>query len=273
MNPISNFAFDEQLIRVIERNDEPWFVLNDVCRVLEHTNSRVASQRLDDDEKGVTNVYTLGGSQEVVIINESGLYSLVLTSRKPEAKRFKKWVTASVLPAIRKTGSYRPELAPPPRSADAPWPVDETARKIAMVTEARMTHGATFAQRLWSELGLPEPQKQLAQRVDEQALLALAHLLNTVWQEKTIREWINAAYRSESAAKTALKDLKIELKGDGFIVPLVNRHVAEIFENTPWPRPFEFFRRLPGTKPTNPWGGRHANECTWIPSNWLNAGL
>lgn len=66
----------------------------------------MAISRLDADEKDVSNVYTLGGNQEMTVINESGLYSLILTSRKPEAKTFKKWVTGTVLPAIRKDGAY-----------------------------------------------------------------------------------------------------------------------------------------------------------------------
>lgn len=78
----------------------------DVCDTLEIGNSRQAVSYLDDDEKGVTTNDTLGGTQQVSIINESGLYSLILRSRKPEAKKFKKWVTAEVLPSIRKHGAY-----------------------------------------------------------------------------------------------------------------------------------------------------------------------
>jgi prophage antirepressor-like protein len=71
------------------------------------------AQPSDEDERGISTVDTLSGNQEMVIINESGLYSLILTSRKPAAKRFKKWVTAEVLPTIRKTGSYRTAPAAP----------------------------------------------------------------------------------------------------------------------------------------------------------------
>jgi prophage antirepressor-like protein len=81
------FEFESQSVRIIERGNEPWFVLADVCRVLEIANSRDAAARLDDDEKGVVTTDTLGGPQDVTIINESGLYSLILTSRKPSAKR------------------------------------------------------------------------------------------------------------------------------------------------------------------------------------------
>lgn len=93
--------------RIIDRNGEPWFVLGEVCRELEISNPRDAASRLDDDEKdavGITDA--IGRNQQMTIINESGLYSLILTSRKEAAKKFKKWVTAEVLPSIRRTGSY-----------------------------------------------------------------------------------------------------------------------------------------------------------------------
>ena len=87
-------------------NNEPYFVAKDVCEALGIEKHRDAISRLDDDERGSVLVDTLGGRQEMASINESGLYSLILTSRKPEAKAFKKWVTSEVLPSIRKTGSY-----------------------------------------------------------------------------------------------------------------------------------------------------------------------
>lgn len=91
---------------MIDKDGEPWFVLADVCSVLELGSPHKAAERLDDDEKGRNTIPTPGGPQEMAIINESGLYSLILTSRKFAAKRFKKWVTAEVLPTIRKTGGY-----------------------------------------------------------------------------------------------------------------------------------------------------------------------
>ena len=100
------FNFDGTEVRVLDQGGEPWWVLADVCTVLEVRNSRDAADRLDDDERGVAIIDTLGGPQGMTIINESGLWSLVLTSRKPEAKRFKKWITSEVIPAIRQTGGY-----------------------------------------------------------------------------------------------------------------------------------------------------------------------
>jgi len=105
-NALQVFDFNENAVRVIMKDDQPWFVAKDVCDALEIANSRDAISSLDDDEKGVAKSDTLGGTQNMNIINESGLYSLVFKSNKPEAKKFKKWVTSEVLPAIRKTGSY-----------------------------------------------------------------------------------------------------------------------------------------------------------------------
>ena len=99
-----NAAFGK--IRTITIDGEPWFVAVDVCKALQIANSRDALTRIDDDEKGVVLTDTLGGKQEVTIVNEPGLYMLVLSSRKPEAKAFKRWITHEVIPAIRKHGAY-----------------------------------------------------------------------------------------------------------------------------------------------------------------------
>ena len=104
--------FGSRPVRTVMRDGELWFVAADVCAVLEHSNSRKAVGVLDENEIGVTIGYTLGGAQRMTIVNESGLYSLVFASRKPQAKAFRRWVTADVLPAIRRAGRYeasRPE--------------------------------------------------------------------------------------------------------------------------------------------------------------------
>lgn len=102
-----HFHFQDIEIRIIDdEQGQPWFVAKDVCDALEHSNSRAAVALLDDDEKGVRKAYTLGGEQEVQVINESGLYNLIFASKKQKAKEFKKWVTSEVLPSLRKTGTY-----------------------------------------------------------------------------------------------------------------------------------------------------------------------
>ena len=99
-----NDAFGK--VRTLNLNGEPWFVAADVCKALELGNPSMTVERLDDDEKGISTIDTLGGKQRMAIINEPGLYSLVITSRKPEAKAFKRWITHEVIPAIRKHGVY-----------------------------------------------------------------------------------------------------------------------------------------------------------------------
>ena len=99
-----NDAFGK--VRTLNLNGEPWFVAADVCKALELGNPSMTVERLDDDEKGISTIDTLGGKQRMAIINEPGLYSLVLSSRKPEAKAFKRWITHEVLPNIRKHGVY-----------------------------------------------------------------------------------------------------------------------------------------------------------------------
>lgn len=103
MNKPQIFNFNDAQVRVIEKDGEPWFVAKDVCDILEISNPTVALQRLEEDERSKFN---LGRQGETNVVNESGLYSLIMTSRKPEARAFRKWVTGEVLPTIRRTGGY-----------------------------------------------------------------------------------------------------------------------------------------------------------------------
>lgn len=103
---IQHYQFNSAQIRVIVKDNEPWWVAKDVCTALELSDVSVSLARLDEDEKGTSSTCTLGGEQMVMTVNESGLYNLVLGSRKPEAKAFKRWVTHEVLPAIRRNGAY-----------------------------------------------------------------------------------------------------------------------------------------------------------------------
>lgn len=105
--PAIEFSFEGRPVRSVVKDGQTWFVAVDVCAVLEHSDASKAVSRLDDDEKGATNVRTPGGVQEMNVVNESGLYNLIFTSRKPQAKVFRRWVTDEVLPSIRKTGGYR----------------------------------------------------------------------------------------------------------------------------------------------------------------------
>lgn len=105
-NKLQIFNYHESQVRTIEKDGEPWFSASDVCGILDIGNTSDAVTRLDDDEKGLDSTDTLGGKQYMIIVNEAGLYSLILGSRKPEAKAFKRWITHEVIPAIRKHGAY-----------------------------------------------------------------------------------------------------------------------------------------------------------------------
>lgn len=107
MSTVIPFSFEKHDVRVITSDDQPWFVLADVCGVLEIANPTRAANRLEADEHALHSMKGADNrARETTIINESGLYALILTSRKAAAKRFRKWVTGEVLPAIRKTGGY-----------------------------------------------------------------------------------------------------------------------------------------------------------------------
>ena len=110
MNEVQLFNFENHEVRSLLINSEPWFVGKDVAEILSYSNTRKALiDHVDDEDRmdGVTIRDSIGRNQKPVLINESGLYSLVLSSKLPSAKKFKRWVTSEVLPALRKTGQYQ----------------------------------------------------------------------------------------------------------------------------------------------------------------------
>lgn len=161
MTGMIEFAFEGQGVRMEVDAGEPWFVLSDVCRVLEIKQAHRAAASLDDDEKGRHTVTTLGGNQEMTVINESGLYSLILRSRKPEARRFKKWVTSDVLPTLRRSGAYVMTADDPdmPTNADGNlfgMKVAQINAAARLISAANAIYGPDAARKLWeSEPGLP----------------------------------------------------------------------------------------------------------------------
>ena len=168
------FRFDMTDVRCLMRDDQPWFVAADVLGAL--GLDRKALERLDQDEKGVNSIRTPGGPQEMTVVNESGLYNLVLGSRKPEAKRFKRWIIHEVLPALRKTGEYRLQRMPEdPRELGLPdfrnpavaaIAYGETLLKLqaseAVVQQLQVEKAANEA-----ELSVTKPKAEAYQRLTE----------------------------------------------------------------------------------------------------------
>jgi len=171
MNNLNSFQFESKLIRVVVGSDgEPRFVASDALRILDL--DRTSLERLDDDEKGVDSIHTLGGIQTATVLSESGLYTLVLGSRKAEAKAFKKWITSEVLPSIRKTGKYSVN-----HQFDAliPKTYPEALRALACTIEAKETLACQV-----KELA---PKAEFADRVSEcnggQSIGEVAKVLGT----------------------------------------------------------------------------------------------
>ena len=150
MNNLTIFESPEfGAIRTVELDGEPWLVGKDIAEALGYTNPRKALiDHVDDEDKGVTKCYTPGGDQDMTIINESGLYSLVLSSKLPTARKFRRWVTSEVLPSIRKTGGYTAKPDPAPRDR-------------VMALNAR-TRAANLMTRLWNAAGVRPADQALA---------------------------------------------------------------------------------------------------------------
>nr|DAF67510.1 MAG TPA: repressor domain protein [Caudoviricetes sp.] len=148
MNELQIFNYNTHQVRTVERDGEPWFVLKDVCEVLGLTNHKVVAKRLDGDEVSLTYLIdSVGRQQETTIINESGLYNVILRSDKPEAKPFRRWVTSEVLPSIRRTGGYiqgQETLSPAELMAKALM----VAQKTLSEREARISELTVENQRL-----------------------------------------------------------------------------------------------------------------------------
>lgn len=241
------FDFEEQAVRVIMRGDAPWFVANDVCRVLEIGNPRDALTRLDDDERdcvGITDA--IGRERETNIINESGLYALVLTSRKEQAKRFRKWVTAEVLPAIRRTGRYtHPALAAQESDGEiAGMPVREAELWLQMVREARLSRGTRAAVAIWDRSPLPQigGVARPDPRDPGQGYACLRHIMDAAW------ELVKEARAGGVLAAQALAHKGLRAREEGLFVA---NFALPVFDGTHWQngRHRDALLGIPGVQP------------------------
>lgn len=197
-NKIQKFSYENKEVRTVEKDGLIWFIGRDVCSILEQPNVSQVLARLDEDDKGIHNMDTPSGNQEMLIINESGLYSLILSSRKPEARNFSRWVTKEVLPSIRKTGSY--SLEQPKTKLEM---LAEGFAQMAILerkhNELRDDHDELEARHEVLEEkvdGLIETQQQA-----EQELIDIP-LANEPPAPKTIRAQINELVRAYAFSKT-----------------------------------------------------------------------
>lgn len=197
------FNFGEKQVRIILRDGEPWFVASDVAEALGYRNAPDAARSLSEHQKASTQIVrsTSGGNPNVTIINESGLYRLVLRSRKPEAEKFSDWVTGEVLPAIRKTGQYQQPAAQGNPEIDytriKPSQAQDLREIVKAIVDAKIQgHGETWARfqnkfRVNSYLQLP------ASRYEEARAYLISKLPNgyagAVYEENVPLERLDAA--------------------------------------------------------------------------------
>jgi len=187
------FNYEGYQIRTEVRDGMPWFVLKDICYILEIVNNRETYSRLDHDEKGVVFTDTPGGKQEMQVVNEYGIYSLVLASRKPEAKAFKRWIIHEVIPSIRKTGSYSTGLTPTEALLQSVQLLAQQEVELKVVKKAQLKSQAaliehefaltTLDQRVTQEITLTtREQKQIQGAVNSRAhILGLPKLYRPIY--------------------------------------------------------------------------------------------
>lgn len=158
MTAVATFESGTWSVRAVDVDGEPWFVAADVCRALDLTDTSKTVSLLDADERGTNSIRTPSGDQQMLVISEPGLYSLILRSRKPEARQFKRWITHEVIPSIRRTGRYEAapaQFAIPQTYAEALMAAAQLAaevdRQAARVAE--LEPAAAFADRLAGDGG------------------------------------------------------------------------------------------------------------------------
>ncbi len=178
MNDILPYDFDDELVRVVMIAGDPWWVATDIAKVLGYRDAPNMVRNLDEDEKGTHIVSTLGGEQQVAVISESGLYVAIFKSRKPDAIKFRKWVTGTLLPELRRTGRYTLyEQDPPPTLPHEAQAVELQAR-VSVVRTALRLYGTRGARDIWVQMGLPVPIAHARASAEDDPLA------------QEVREWI-----------------------------------------------------------------------------------
>ena len=277
---LRNYAFEGQLVRVVARDGDPWFVATDVATVLEIKNVRQNLADFDDDEKGVSNAYTLGGDQQVLVVSEPGLYRLIFQSRKPVAKKFQRWVVHEVLPSIRRTGKYAVaanDEPSPERLTEADLRAAPLLHKLHCIREIRAIRGRQVAAIMWNRLGLPALPPPPMTALGE-ARECLRHLLDADTDQPgvTIRAALEQAL-DDSAEHQALLigvGLRALPESDAFVVCNDHPALRRIFEGSAWAGSqghMRVLRRLHGadTARQSRFEGRQ-RRGTVLPSDYLD---
>jgi prophage antirepressor-like protein len=259
MTAIVPHIFEDNLVRSIMRDDEPWFVGRDVCHVLGIVKHHQALERLDDDERGTCIVGTPGGEQTMTIVSEPGIFRLIFTSRKPEAERFKRWLAHEVLPKLRRDGHYGAAASDREPYTDRGEPFSITAEsvtvlktRIDLVSECRRLHGHEKARALWAALGLPLPPAFPPGPVTEARDCFLQLLMARDMRGAAVHHLIDLAMDEDEDARMRLKIIGVLVDPgmDGVIVANRSAWLNDLYRGTQWAdgRWRHGLRRLPGAQ-------------------------
>lgn len=213
MNAVAPFRFEDHDVRCFMRDDQPWFAAVDVCDALDLKNARQVTSKLDADEKGVQISDTLGGRQEIMVLSEGGVYTIMLRSQaamQPGTKpyRFRKWVTHEVLPAIRRTGCSDiqtvslPVREPLPRILGNAEDIERARVGIQLVREARVIHGRLGAARMWAQMGFPDVSK-----ADDDARLGLSSHADNMEVPDSVMLWFRERLQALAEHRTKIAEL------------------------------------------------------------------
>lgn len=195
MSNILPYDFEDNLVRVVLIAGDPWWVAADVAKVLGYRNAPDMVRNLDEDEKGTHIVRTLGGDQEMNIISEGGLYVAIFKSRREEAIKFRKWVTGTVLPELRRTGRYTLHEQDPPPTLPHEAQAAELQARVSVVRTALRIFGTRGARDIWVQMGLPVPIAHAKAAAEDDPLAV------------SVREWL--ADRQEVSVEDVCAGLDI----------------------------------------------------------------
>lgn len=280
MSAIQNFAFHDHLVRKIEINGQPWFVGKDICECLDLKNYRSSLDLLDQDEKGVHSMDTLGGLQNAIIVSLPGVFRLIFRSRKQEAEEFKRWLAHEVLPEIMQTGGYRVETAPvaPLMTVEA---LGIERIKLDMVREARIQFGIGRARLLWDRLGLPHvPQIEGMPANDDNSTddirACLTYFLNFPVDDdmRNVAELLHAAKGREEDALATLERLGIRVVADGYWVAASKPEMKAVWAKSRWRDALwvSILKQIPGVSGSHDRISIGGYQCRpiWFPASALN---
>lgn len=228
------YAFTSTDLRIILIDGEVWFAATDVATALGYRMASDMTRILDDDERGTHIVRTPGGNQEVTVINESGLYCCILKSRKPEAKKFKRWVTHEVLPSIRKTGSYgTPNWQPTNRASYHQR--EQLAAAVRQVTVGFMGKGAAYAinERVRNHFGVQRVDDLTSEQIIDAIVMVKQLMPHTQLWVKAMRQaekdYIRQILRPSNGPRLNAPALVcLDIDHEGIVQPLQHESLIKL---------------------------------------------